>query len=260
MKIIVPCKGCFDELRQSWGNNRYEIDINDQGFYTFTCKEGHINTFVLGNPKFEVLYESGLYALADNYYREASTSFYVAFERFLEFMLFAKMVSTGMVDSMESFITAYFKFMNSQSERQVGAFYALFYPHSAVLNGPIFKKKIVEARNNIIHKGYIPSQDETIEFGENIKLIIDQIWDSFVNEGGNMAKALVLYKEHLIHTNKTEQTYAQTFYLNKHTLHSVIARKTPSIREYATGLRAEKRIIVGLPMEEADWENLKKVY
>ncbi len=262
MKITTQCKICISDGKTTHENNRYDIAINDSDVYEFECSFGHGNKFVLSNLKFETLFQSGVNALADGYYREASTSFYVGLERFFEFMIFASLVNENKVSSIEEF-DKYFKFMSNQSERQLGAFYAMFYPVSEILFDNIYKKNIIELRNKIIHKGYIPTEDEVLQFGENIKSIIDTIWNNYQGtdfETNGINKAWALIKKKLLLNNGIDQLYGEGFYLEKSVTSKVWHKDPPTLRQAVRTLKTLKKIHLNLPITEKDKEEIRKCW
>jgi hypothetical protein len=67
--------------------------------------------------------------------------------------------------------------LSKQSERQLGAFIAA---HLTLLSAPppMLANKQVEFRNRVIHHGYIPTNDEAIEFGDAVLSLIQTVLDS----------------------------------------------------------------------------------
>lgn len=59
--------------------------LADDGRYEITCEKEHRSVVILNNIKFELLFEIGLNATVDGYYREVVSSFASALERFYEF-------------------------------------------------------------------------------------------------------------------------------------------------------------------------------
>jgi hypothetical protein len=138
-------------------------ELRDDGRYEFTCEKGHTTVVVLQQMKFEVLFEYGLNAIVDGYYREAVTSFASSMERFFEFGI--KTILTAK-QKKEAISTAW-KHVAKQSERQLGGYIFLYLSEigeaSALLN-----TNQTGFRNSVIHGGYIPSREEAINFGQAI--------------------------------------------------------------------------------------------
>src|SRR6185437_15783849 len=74
-------------------------------------------------------------------------------------------------------VDAAWKSLSKQSERQLGAYIAA---HLALMRtpSPILANKQVEFRNQVIHNGYIPTNDEAIEFGDAVLSLIQTALDS----------------------------------------------------------------------------------
>lgn len=183
MKIMVSCIECFqmeiDEITKGKGDlsnydyksNLYIVPINDNGIYNLTCKNGHTIYISHNCKKYELLFESGYLAYTDGYYREAVASIASSLERFFEYCTLLFTINNE-VDNEE--FKKGWKLVKNQSERQLGAFYFLY------LN--FFKKTIqpmsnqdVEFRNKVIHKGYFPSREETLNYIQNVFNKINEI-------------------------------------------------------------------------------------
>ncbi len=144
--------------------------ISDDGKYEVRCTKGHTSTVILDNIKFELLFEMGLNAIIDGYPREAVSSFASALERFYEFywMVVMKYQNINMDDVNNSW-----KHMNKLSERQVGAYISaalLLTKKTPTLLKP---DKEIALRNKVIHNGYIPTEDEAIEYGDAVMDLIN---------------------------------------------------------------------------------------
>lgn len=140
------------------------VELRDDGRYEFTCENGHATVTVLQEQKFEVLFDLGAYAILDGYYREAVASFTSSLERFYEFFIKASLFEDGLEEDL---IIESWKKVSSQSERQLGAFiflYLKFFSDSPAL----LRTKQVQFRNEVIHKGKIPSREEAIKYGQEI--------------------------------------------------------------------------------------------
>ncbi len=181
MQVPAQCPQCrqVDEQRQSMyevssgPRSREphavyvkEMDAADvhSGKLTLRCKQGHETVVTLPIPAFELLFDFGCSALLDHYPREAITSFACSFERFEEFtcrFLFARRnVAPEGVDH-------WWKEVSAQSERQKGSFVALWITEF-FREPPTLPKKLVELRNNCVHKGRIPPESEAKAYGEAV--------------------------------------------------------------------------------------------
>ena len=175
MKIRFRCMECTEE---SFGNlnigihyNESPQDFLDDYLYDFTCKNGHENHVALSNHKYELLFDSGICALDDGYYREAVADFAASLERFYEFCIRMILISTT-ENGIENFNNLW-KEMYRQSERQYGAFVALY---TSFMGKAPETLKNVDFRNNIIHKGEFPSKEKTLEYAKYVSERIKNIY------------------------------------------------------------------------------------
>ncbi len=128
------------------------------------CPKGHRSITILQQQKFEVLFQIGAYAIADGYYREAVSSFASSLERLCEFFVRAVMLQEEL---KQETIDAAWKLVAAQSERQLGAFIFLYttkFGRAPTLLGD----SSVKFRNDVVHKGKIPSRAEAIEYGQAV--------------------------------------------------------------------------------------------
>lgn len=140
------------------------VELRDDGRYEFTCEKGHTTITIVQEQKFEILFDLGAYAILDGYYREAVASFTSSLERFYEFFIKAYSLESKIDKSV--FDTAW-KNVAQQSERQLGAF--IFTYCQAFSESPdLLSQKYIKFRNDVIHKGKIPSREEAMEYGENV--------------------------------------------------------------------------------------------
>jgi hypothetical protein len=140
-------------------------ELNQSGIYEVECRLGHKSTNVIDNIDFEMLFEYGVNALADSYYRDAVASFASALERYFEFFVKAAL-HTQQADF--SVIDKAWKSIAGQSERQLGA-YTMLYTQLFGQEAPLLSSnKEVPFRNSVIHKGHIPSREEAVRFGDKV--------------------------------------------------------------------------------------------
>jgi hypothetical protein len=163
MKLgLVPCLKCQEEKpeRQYWLKG---VELRNDLTFNLECPLGHKSVVIFNAPKFELLFDMGASALLDGYDREAVSSFAAAQERFHEFDI--KVLLAKQNVSKEQFLATW-KLVASQSERQLGAYYFL---HLLQFNAsPPTSPKRVEFRNNVIHKGYIPTSTEAADYAEYV--------------------------------------------------------------------------------------------
>lgn len=140
------------------------VEFRDNGRYQLTCKNGHQTTTILQQQKFEILFDIGAYAILDGYYREAVSSFTSSLERFYEFFVKAILLSKGLD---EENLQETWKQVAKQSERQIGAF---IITHASEFRRPplLMSNRKVQFRNDVIHRGKIPTRQEAVEYGQAV--------------------------------------------------------------------------------------------
>lgn len=162
MKLEFICTQCVSE-----GNNldSVKIEVNENSIYEQNCQNGHLIKRVLLNERFEILFELGVSALSEGYTREAVSSFASSLERFHEYCIKFLLLRKGL-DASD--IETTWKHVSKQSERQLGAFYFLLLSEE----GLSLPEKTVENwsafRNNVIHQGFLPSEEKVISETEKI--------------------------------------------------------------------------------------------
>ena len=145
--------------------------VRDDGIYEFECPEGHRSTTVLRTPKHEVLFTIASNALLDGYLREAIASFAASLERFYEFVI--RVICRAKSISQQDFEKCW-KLVSKQSERQLGAFTMLWF---VGMGDPpvLLSNKMVELRNQVIHQGKVPTDQDCISFGQAVIDVIAPI-------------------------------------------------------------------------------------
>lgn len=161
MKLSLPCGHCFKEGQL---NIVTELDITNNGVYEVTCANGHSSIDYIKNEKYELLFDLGLLAVNNGFSREAVSSFAVSLERFYEYCIRVMLISKSVSDDS---INKTWKLVSSQSERQVGAFY---FQYLSVFNKvpERFPTNQTTFRNEVIHKGYIPSKNEVLQYAKEV--------------------------------------------------------------------------------------------
>jgi len=144
--------------------------VNNSGIYDVNCSQGHVSKNIINNINFEILFEYGLNAILDGYYREAVSSITSSMERYFEF--FIKVVlRASKVDFKE--IDKTWKKISNQSERQLGAYIMLFLQTFQKEPELLSTNKEIPFRNSVIHKGYIPTKKESIDFANSVMKIME---------------------------------------------------------------------------------------
>lgn len=168
MKIRVQCPECV-ALNIEDSSRDLELSLNEQEYtdkvFEFTCPNGHHVKKFMATAKYEILYDMGIMALKDGYYREAVLDFAAALERFYESCVFSFWYKLRF-DTITK-MNEQWKEMSKQSERQLGAFCALYF---AVIGNraPLMNDKNIRFRNDVTHKGYFPTEKEATGYGKKI--------------------------------------------------------------------------------------------
>lgn len=175
MRVISSCLQCVDWAAADPASPpSFPAELSDEGFLNSVCERGHRTVVVVQSFRFELLFDFGILALQDGYFREAVTSFNAAVERSYEFFLRDLAARNP---SLAGPFADTWKQMSAQSERQFGAFTVMFLIHTGTAWTPL-PKKFVELRNDCVHKGYLPTGDEAMAFGVSALQAIWRIWDA----------------------------------------------------------------------------------
>ncbi len=129
------------------------------------CKEGHNQIIYLANPLYSLLFDNSIIAFKSNNYRSSIFEAASALERFFEHVIRVLIIPHKEIGNMEKAIqyNAAWKLIKNMSERQLGAFIMLF--HKTTNQLPVLlKEKLINLRNNTIHKGYLPLEEEALQF------------------------------------------------------------------------------------------------
>jgi hypothetical protein len=174
MKFTFHCMKCLLEESANVAYEGIAIDVRDDGLYKFHCPQGHEQLMELQQERFQILFEIGVKAIGDTYYREAVSSFTAALERFYEFCIRVYVIKvlklSGGSMSFDSFDQAW-KQISKQSERQYGAYIFL---HSALLGvaPQLQSEKVRGFRNRVIHEGIFSTKSDAIEYGDGVLTLI----------------------------------------------------------------------------------------
>lgn len=178
MQLHLYCPKCLAEASKKYAREQevvlpilsdvYEL-LND-GIYTIHCPKGHTGKVVLSNLNFELLYDLGINAIGDGYYREAVASITAALERYYEFFVKTVWHAQGVEFDI---IDQNWKEMSNQSERQLGA-YIVSYSYAFGNTAPVMTNSMVKFRNSVIHKGELPTCEKTKEYARELLVLIDE--------------------------------------------------------------------------------------
>lgn len=163
MRLLIPCMKCLQEFGKP-GVEFARVEFRDDGKYELTCSHEHEATTILQQQKFEVLFDIGAHAILDGYYRESVSSFAASLERFYEFSI---RVFLSKASGSDTLFKTCWKSVSGQSERQLGAFIFLW---ASNFTAPpvLLSNSRISFRNDVIHKGKIPTKDEAVTFGDAV--------------------------------------------------------------------------------------------
>ena len=171
MKFPIVCFQCalVEEGGRSRNHKAVMLEVRDQGSYETVCSRGHRVGTVLTNAKFQVLYEIGVHAIGDGYYREAVGSFAASLERFYEFCCRVMALHLQLLDVDWK---AAIKALSGSSERELGGF-VLMYLVTFKKAPAILVQDMVKLRNDVVHKGRIPTREIALRYGEAVRDVIE---------------------------------------------------------------------------------------
>lgn len=189
MKIEQHCPYCMADAFKNTGASslifRFEQrQLSDSAIHPVKCNQGHEFAIVYNGLKFEILFDIAMSAIRDGYVREAVSSFTGALERFYEFYIKYYTHSTNVEES--SFLKTW-KSISNQSERQLGA-YIFLYLLKNKKEPELLSSTKAKFRNSVIHKGYIPTIEEALNFGETIYKLIMSVVTELENSDGQLFK------------------------------------------------------------------------
>ena len=82
------------------------------------------------------------------------------------------------------------KLVSNQSERQLGAFLFLYLNENRK-TANYLSNPVVSFRNNVIHKGYIPTYREACDYGEDVLCFVRPILDDVKTHHENLKMELI---------------------------------------------------------------------
>ena len=178
MQLHLYCPDCLAEASKKREKGDRDVapilsdvyELLNEGIYTVHCPKGHSGKVVLNNLNFELLYDLGINAIGDGYYREAVASITAALERYFEFFVKTVWHAQGVAFDI---IDKNWKEMSNQSERQLGA-YIVSYSYAFGEVAPVMANNLTKFRNSVIHKGELPTREKTKEYAGAILSLIDE--------------------------------------------------------------------------------------
>ena len=205
---LMNCKCCFFSMSKIGIQPSLTLfyDYLRDGAYELSCEKGHKTIVCLQNFPFEIHFEIGALALIDGYYAESVFAFAKALERFYEFCIKLFILEDSLPNGFEKAWNA----VKNNSERQFGAF--LFLYLKRFKEAPVIfpdqkfnssKTSCSAFRNDVIHKGYLPSKDEAFKYG---KMIFEYIRELIVKlqkeDKDKLLQLTSLHLENLGNKNK----------------------------------------------------------
>lgn len=157
MRIAIDCAFCAPHEKRPVP---LDVELTDDLYLKFTCDNGHKNLRFVETERFSVLFDLGMFALEDGYSREAVANFAASMERMHEFYIRVVCKKHSIPDDM---VRDTWKQVANQSERQLGAFSFLYLLETKKNPPPL---PMVDFRNKLIHKGYIPSYAQSLDYGK----------------------------------------------------------------------------------------------
>lgn len=166
MRMYTPCMECLtnDGLQKMPAFSEFR----DDGIYRFKCDVGHEGIVGGQQQHFEILSEIAMFAIVDGYYREAVASFVASMERYFEFFMRVTLRASGVEENVVGLM---WKQLSNSSERQFGV-YCYAYVQAFGEAPPVPSDSQRKFRNDVIHKGKIPSRDEAIT---QCQFIVDMV-------------------------------------------------------------------------------------
>lgn len=194
MKIKVTCKDC---------NEKVSIEIDDEKrFVNYLCSAGHRNLLVVQSHISEILFDRACIFYQKGHYREAIFNFYGALEKYRE--LYIKFLLLHHNSSHEN-ITNLWKEIKSSSERQYGAYCLMQSIVENTINISI-DQNIRKIRNDVIHAGKLPTENESYRFGESVFTLIQKD-HSFLKKKGDYLSMLV---QEIFYQDQVDETAPAT--------------------------------------------------
>ena len=199
MRVFLSCPSCDFETA-----NQFSLELipKNDSVYEIGCPNGHRFSANILYHEFQKLFEVAVNALADDYYREAVSSFAASYERFME--LFIRIVMKANKTTDDELANGWKK-ISRQSERQLGAFIILFVLEFGT-QAPLLANADIELRNRVIqfmheecfpHKWFVMRACATI--GVLLWLVVSlgfrvylHFFDSYSKTYGSLGAVIIL--------------------------------------------------------------------
>jgi hypothetical protein len=165
MKIKNKCPDCNkDNLSEILGNKL---------LFTTKCPSGHeYNVLIKDDTLSAVLFDNACLAIHNDCYRAAVLDFQSSLEKLWEEHIRFHLIT---INSPNERINLLDNLMKKNSHIKEGAFYMLHTINNNDLRDKKFNEKREEMRNNVFHKGYVPTKEDAIDFGQKTLMLISDI-------------------------------------------------------------------------------------
>jgi len=247
LDIHISCMQCLEE--QVFPNSKFEIDeMNNSGLLYTTCSNGHNSLTIIQEHKFEILFDFGVMALLDGYPRESITSISASLERFYEYYI--NIICLKHNIKIENFDNLW-KNVDNQSERQFGAYLFVYFIDKQGETPPIIDdiKPTIENqsknntktwksfRNNVVHKGYIPSKKEVLAYME---LVFNHIWDLIEELKKNCKEEI---SQFWLNYDKKRYPKNNEIKTTNMSINTIVSLNTPRKESFEEALKDKKKSI-----------------
>lgn len=174
MRLQLACTTCEVNAAE----RAVSVEVQDDGVYVLECEAGHRTVHILSNPKFEILFELALLALADGYTRESVTTLAAAVEEFFRLYINAVFYSRDLYyDEAYAEVKAFWK-LADRAEPQLGAFAAAYLLDQRTAP-PFPTLDWITFRNGVVHRGKIPRFSEVMTYGEKIVAFVIPLYRQY---------------------------------------------------------------------------------
>lgn len=173
MKFTNTCPHC---------QHPFQTEYLDSGVHDLHCPNcGRRFALFIRKHRFETLFDLGTRALMDGYAREAVVNFAAALERCFEFYLRSALLERAAqegrnLEAVARELGATWKLLVSQSERQLGAFAAVYLAREGRAPEFLTPQGLgADFRNRVIHRGYLPRESEVQDYAARLFALMNRL-------------------------------------------------------------------------------------
>ncbi|ULH16814.1 hypothetical protein MF271_09700 [Deinococcus sp. KNUC1210] len=175
-----------------------QTEYLDSGIHDLTCPNCQQRwVLFIRKHRFEMLFDLGTRALLMGFAREAVSNFASALERCFEFYLKAALLERAASEhrdltTVSRELDATWKLLISQSERQLGAFAAVYFSRQGQAPDFLTPQSLqADFRNRVIHRGYLPREEEVDAYAARLFAIMNRL----LEELGDAALQVTVLQE-----------------------------------------------------------------